>query len=141
MLLASNFGMTERWLGRYQSGFFAILRIVAGLLLSMHGAQKLFGWPGGQSPVKIGSLMGAAGVIELVCGCLVAIGLLGGLAAFVASGEMAVAYFMVHAKNGFFPILNKGDLAVIFCFVFLYIAAHGSGPASVDALLRRGRTR
>ncbi|MEO6325732.1 MAG: DoxX family protein [Thermoanaerobaculia bacterium] len=128
--------MTERWLGRYQAPIFVALRIIAGLLLFFHGMQKLFGWPGAKPPVALASLMGVAGAIELVCGALVTIGLLGGLAAFIASGLLAVAYFMSHAKGGFLPIVNKGELAVILCFVFLYIAAHGSGPASVDAALR-----
>ena len=96
----------------------------------MHGAQKLFGVIGGQK-VPLASLFGFAGLIELVGGLLIAIGLLTSWAAFIASGEMAVAYFMVHAKDGFWPVLNKGELAVVYCFLFLYIACRGGGRYSV----------
>ena len=78
-----------------------------------------------------------AGIIELVCGFLIAFGLFTRIAAFFASGEMAVAYFMVHAKGGFWPIDNKGELAVVYCFLFLYIAARGAGPYSADAAMRK----
>jgi putative oxidoreductase len=121
----------ERYLGRYSAHIFAIFRIVAGLLFMMHGAQKLFGWFGGQQ-VPVGSLPGIAGIIELVCGGLVLIGLFGSVAAFVASGEMAAAYFMAHQPRGTWPIQNQGELAALYAFVFLYIAAHGSGIWSVD---------
>jgi putative oxidoreductase len=127
----------ERLLGRYSPRAFALLRIFAGLMFMMHGTQKLFGWPGGEK-VAHGSLMGLAGVIEVVCGALILIGLFGSIAAFIASGEMAAAYFMAHAGQGFWPIQNRGELAVLYCFLFLYVAAHGSGVWSVDAL--RGRT-
>lgn len=118
---------------------FAIFRIVAGLLFLMHGTQKLFGFPGGKA-VPLASLIGVAGVIELVCGALILVGFLGGLAAFIAAGEMAVAYFMVHAPQGLWPIQNQGELAALYCFAFLFIAAHGSGIWSADAMLDRGRT-
>jgi putative oxidoreductase len=126
----------HRFLGKYSEYFYAVLRIVAGLMFAMHGAQKLFGWPGNKPTVPIASQMGAAGVIELVCGLMIALGLLASFAAFVASGEMAVAYFMVHAPKGSLPILNEGELAVLYCFVFLYIASRGSGPLSVDSVRR-----
>jgi len=117
---------------------FALLRLVAGALFACHGAQKLFGLFGGK--VMTGStLIMAAAVIELVGGILIAIGLLTRAAAFISSGEMAVAYFKAHAPGGFWPIQNKGEGAVIFCFVFLFIAAHGAGRYSLDALMRRGQ--
>lgn len=126
----------ERILGKYSAQLYAILRIVAGLMFAMHGSQKLFGIPGGKPPVEIASMMGAAGIIELVAGIMIAIGLLTSIAAFIASGEMAVAYFMAHAPNGSLPILNQGELAVLYCFLFLYFAAAGSGIWSVDAARR-----
>lgn len=117
---------------RFAPHVFAILRIVAGLLFAMHGTQKLFGWPGSQEPTA-DELMLAAGVIELVGGLLVAIGFYARLAAFVASGEMAAAYFKAHAAADLWPLLNRGELAVLYCFLFLYIAAHGAGIWSLDA--------
>jgi len=128
----------ERWLGKYAELLYAVMRVVVGLLFACHGAQKLFGVLGGQSQAA-NPLLFAAGIIEFVGGGLVALGLWAGYAAFVASGEMAFAYFMVHAPNGFWPILNKGELAVLYCFVFLYVASHGSGPLSVDALATKRR--
>jgi putative oxidoreductase len=129
----------ERLLGRYQAYLYALLRIVAGVMFAMHGAQKLFGTPGGKPPVELGSLLGIAGIIELVGGALIAVGLFAGTAAFIASGQMAVAYFRSHAPQGPLPLLNRGELAVIYCFLFLYVAAHGSGIWSVDAALARSR--
>ena len=126
----------DRWLGRHAERLFALLRIVAGLLFACHGAQKLFGALGGTAMTS-NPMMLAAGIIEFGGGLLIAIGLLTSWAAFIASGEMAVAYFMAHAKGGFWPILNKGELAVVYCFLFLYIAARGSGPYSVDAAMRK----
>lgn len=124
----------ERFLGKYSDYFYALLRIVAGLLFAMHGTQKLFGWPGNKPTVEIASLFGASAVIELVCGLMIALGLLAGFAAFIASGEMAVAYFMQHAPQAPWPILNGGELAVLYCFLFLYIASRGSGRLSVDSV-------
>ena len=130
----------QRTLGRYTPQLFAILRIIAGLMFAMHGTQKLFGWPGGKEPVAV-PLMIAAGVIELVAGLMIAIGLLASWAAFIASGEMAVAYFKAHAHPILsWPLLNQGELAVLYCFLFLYIAAHGAGIWSVDGS-RRGARR
>lgn len=128
----------ERWLGRHAERAFALFRIVAGLLFAFHGAQKLFGAFGGQATSQ--PLLLAAGIIELLGGALIAIGLLTSWAAFIASGEMAVAYFMVHQPEGTWPIENKGELAALYCFAFLYVAARGSGPYGVDAALR-GRRR
>jgi len=126
----------ERWLGRYADGLYALMRIVVGVLFACHGAQKLFGALGGQS--QLGNpLMVVGGVVEFLGGTLVALGLWAGYAAFVSSGQMAVAYFMVHASGGFWPIVNKGELAVLYCFVFLYIASRGSGRFSLDGLTQK----
>ena len=126
----------DRWLGRHAERAYALLRIVAGLLFACHGAQKLFGALGGTAMTS-NPMMLVGGIIEFGGGLLIAIGLFTSWAAFLASGEMAVAYFMVHAKGGFWPIINKGELAVVYCFLFLYIAARGSGPYSVDAAMRK----
>ncbi len=111
---------------------YAVMRIFTGLLFMQHGLQKLFGLFGGTPPEAPPFVVYGAGSIELVAGALVAIGLLAAPAAFIASGMMAVAYFMAHAGNGFFPIVNKGELAVLYCWVFFVIASHGSGIWSVD---------
>jgi putative oxidoreductase len=129
----------ERWLGRYSEVLYTLMRVVVGLLFACHGAQKLFGVLGGQSQLSNPMLVAAA-IVEFVGGGLVAIGLWAGYAAFVASGQMAVAYFMVHASGGFWPIVNKGELAVLYCLVFLYIASRGSGRLSVDALAKNLRS-
>lgn len=122
----------------YSEPAYASMRIVAGFVFACHGAQKYFGVLGGS--VQIHTTKGLiAGTIELVGGTLIALGLFTSIAAFIASGEMAVAYFWVHAKRGFWPILNKGELAVVLCFVFLYIAATGAGRYSLDQLRRRFR--
>jgi putative oxidoreductase len=128
----------ERWLERYSEPLYAVMRVVVGLLFACHGAQKLFGVLGGQSQLANPKLF-AAGIIEFVGGGLIALGLWAGYAAFVASGEMAVAYFTTHAPGGFWPVVNKGEPAVLYCFVFLYIASRGSGRLSVDALATRRR--
>jgi putative oxidoreductase len=123
-------------MSRASEFLYAVMRLVVGLLFACHGAQKLFGVLGGVSQLS-DTLLLAAGVIELVGGGLVAIGLWTGYAAFIASGQMAVAYFMVHAHKGFWPVVNKGELAVLYCFVFLYIASRGSGVLSVDSVAGR----
>lgn len=118
-------------LGRFADVAYALMRIAAGLLFAQHGAQKLFGVLGGTQ--QLGNpLLLVAGVVELVGGLLIAIGLLASVAAFVASGQMAVAYFMSHAPRGFWPVENKGELAALYCFVFLFVAARGAGKWSVD---------
>jgi putative oxidoreductase len=123
--------------GRWSEAAFTALRLVAGLLYACHGAQKLLGWPGGFGPsggtVPVVSLIGLAGVIELSGGALIALGLLARPVAFVCSGQMAAAYFMAHAPKGFWPILNGGELAVVYCFFFLFVAARGAGALSLDA--------
>ncbi len=137
----------ERFLGKYEPYAYALLRMVAGFLLLWHGSQKLLGFPPqqampGSPPPGLSPMMAFAGAIELVGGLLVLVGLFAGFAAFLASGFLAVAYFMAHfSMQAFLPIQNKGELAVIYCFVFLYIASRGSGVWSVDSLLNRGKQR
>jgi putative oxidoreductase len=124
------------FLAKRSTQVYAVLRFFAGALFACHGAQKLFGALGGHQ--EIHDPMGlAAGLIEFFCGLLVALGFRASIAALLASGEMAVAYFKVHASRDFWPIKNGGELAVIYCFVFLFIAAHGSGRPSLDAARRR----
>lgn len=124
---------------RFAPHLLAALRIMAGLLFLAHGLVKLFGFPSGAQPgqVPLASLMGVGGTIELVTGSLIALGLFTRPAAFIAAGQMAVAYFMFHAGSGFYPIVNKGELAILYCFVFLYLTAAGPGAFSLDG--RRGR--
>jgi putative oxidoreductase len=127
--------ISERWTGYLRS----LLRIVAALLFMAHGTQKLFAWPIDEprDPAPLLSLMGVAGVLETVGGTLLLLGLFTRPVAFLLAGEMAVAYFMSHAPNGFWPILNRGELAVLYCFLFLYLAAAGGGPWSIDAARSR----
>ncbi|WP_375585412.1 DoxX family protein [Cyclobacterium xiamenense] len=122
----------EKYLGKFAPQLYALLRIVAGFSFAMHGSQKLIGWPGGEEPKELFSMIGFAGVVELVGGILIMIGLIGSIAAFISSGQMAVAFFMVHAPQGWNPLLNGGEKALLFCFIFLFIAAKGSGIWSVD---------
>lgn len=124
-----------QWLERYAPPIYALLRIVSGFLFLCHGAQKVFGAFGGSVPPEL--LPKIAGWIELVAGLLILLGLFAGIAAFIASGEMAVAYFMAHQPSGGLPIQNHGELAVLYCFLFLYIAARGSGAFSIDGALRK----
>jgi putative oxidoreductase len=131
----------DRYLGRFSSEIYAVLRIVAGFLFLLHGTQKFLGWPpSGRPAMPMNAMMTVAGVIEIVGGTMILIGLFAGLAAFIASGQMAIAYFMVHQPMGAFPIQNNGEPAVLFCFIFLYIASRGSGIWSVDSLTRRPTT-
>jgi putative oxidoreductase len=125
----------ERVLARFSPQLYALMRIVVALLFACHGAQKLFGVLGGQQ-VVLASKFGLAGIIEFVGGLMIAIGFLTGTAAFVASGEMAYAYFTQHMPRGGAPIQNGGELAVLYCFVFLYIAARGVGIWGVDQRTR-----
>ena len=130
----------ERFLGRYSSVAYALLRLIAGLLFACHGGQKVLGMFGGTSGHPLPPIAMVGGYIELIGGFLVAFGLFGGYAAFICSGMMAVAYFMAHAKGGFFPIVNHGEPAVLYCFIFLLIAFRGSGPYSIDGLMNRTGT-
>jgi len=128
----------KRFVERHADRVFTLLRVVAGLLFACHGAQKLFGFPAA-GPPHLDRLMLAAAVIEFAGGILIALGLFTRPVAVIASGEMAVAYFMAHAPKGFWPVVNGGELAVLYCFVWLYVAARGGGRFSLDALWRRGR--
>jgi putative oxidoreductase len=114
----------------------SVLRIIAGLLFLEHGLSKYFGFPAPPSFQVVGVLW-FAGAIEIVAGALVAIGLFTRVAAFIASGEMAFAYFMAHFPKSFFPIVNGGDAAVLYCFIFLFIAVEGGGPWGIDAMRSR----
>ena len=133
----------ERYLGRISPFVYAFIRIFTGLMMACHGAAHAFGMFAPKMQAPLGSLLGVGGVIELVGGFLVALGLFGGWAAFLLSGTMAFAYFNFHVSKGsLLPIVNGGDAAVLYCFVFLYIACHGSGILSLDELLfRRTATR
>jgi putative oxidoreductase len=126
--------MRFTWLAPYSPHLLGLLRIMAGLMFLSHGLVKLFGFPPGAEPgqVPLVGLMGVGAVIELVAGALITIGCLTRPAAFIAAGQMAVAYWMFHAPGGFYPIVNKGELAALYCFLFLYIAAAGPGAFSVD---------
>ncbi len=124
-------------LGRFHETIYALLRIVAGFLFFQHGLPKLFGGFGRDQPAELMSQMGLAGVIEVFGGALIAVGLFTSPVAFIASGEVAVAYFQAHAPRGFWPIVNGGELAALYCFVFLYFAAMGSGKWSVDSLRKK----
>jgi putative oxidoreductase len=127
----------ERILGRYTEYIYAIVRIIMGLFFVLHATQKFWGYPplpaGMQGGPPTGMLL-VAGVIELVCGLLILFGFFASIAAFIASGEMAVAYFIGHFPHGFWPHTNVGEPAVLYCFIFLYIAAKGSGVWSIDSL-------
>jgi putative oxidoreductase len=119
----------------------SVLRIMTGLLFLEHGTQKLLGFP---PPVNPGpallSLLGFQGILELVGGILILIGLFTRPVAFILAGDMAVAYFYAHAPRGFFPTLNGGQLAILFCFVFLYLFVAGAGVWSVDEVRSRSRS-
>jgi putative oxidoreductase len=133
---------TLGFLSDWSPRLLSVLRIMAGLLYLAHGTQKLLGlppMPAGRASPDLLSLQGVSGILELVLGTLLVLGLFTRPAAFVASGHMAFAYFIGHAGRSFFPTLNNGDAAILFCFVFLYIAAAGPGPWSLDvARTRRG---
>jgi putative oxidoreductase len=126
-------------LSRFSPHLLGILRIVAGLLFLAHGLVKLAGFPPEAQPgvQPIMTLFGLAGIIELVAGTLIMLGLFTRPAAFIAAGEMAVAYWMVHAPQSPYPVVNMGDAAILYCFVFLYFAAAGPGAFSLDAAMRK----
>lgn len=127
--------LSSTWAPRLLS----ILRIITGLMFLQHGTQKILGFPATGKPiVNLLSLSGTAGLLELIGGTLIILGLFTRPVAFILSGQMAVAYFMVHAPESLYPVLNRGELAILFCFIFLYLAAAGAGPWSLDAQ-RRGR--
>ena len=130
----------ERYLGKHSDYLYVLMRIFVGLLFSCNGARKLLGVFGGLDGAGAAAQFPAqywfAGVIEFFCGILVAIGLFTGYAAFIASGEVAVAYFPNHFPKGFWPILNMGERAVFYCFTFLYIASRGAVRWGIDNLFR-----
>jgi putative oxidoreductase len=115
----------------------SVLRIVAALIFLEHGTQKLLGFPPHPNPPGMGSLSWFAAIIEIVGGPLLALGLFTRPVAFLLSGEMAVAYWTAHAPRGLFPVLNGGDAAILYCFIFLYLVFAGPGPWSLDALMGR----
>jgi putative oxidoreductase len=118
----------------------ALLRIFAGLIFICPGGLKLFGWFGGMpAGVKLTPLLWVAGILEVVGGTMIVLGLFTRAVAFITSGEMAVAYFMGHAPNGFFPIQNHGEGAVLLCFIFLFLWGNGAGPWSIDAAMAKRR--
>jgi putative oxidoreductase len=118
----------------------SIVRIVGALIFMEHGTQKLLGFPASPNPgPALMSLSWFAGVLELIGGALLALGLFTRPVAFILSGEMAFAYWMAHAPRNFYPVLNGGDAAILYCFLFLYIAFAGGGPWSLDAMMRRDR--
>jgi putative oxidoreductase len=120
----------------------AVLRIVAALIFMEHGTQKLLGFPPSDRPApELFSLIGLAGVLELVGGLLLLLGLFTRPVAFILSGEMAVAYWMAHAPRSFFPAVNDGDAAILYCFVFLYFVFSGPGPWSIDAMRTKTTSR
>ncbi len=130
---------------RREGATLALLRVMTGLMFMQHGVQKLFGelggWrgePGNTAPLV--SQAGLAGVLEVFGGALIVIGLFTRPVAFVLSGMMAVAYFQAHASDSFWPIVNRGELAALYCFVFLFFSARGAGPFSVDARLESRRS-
>jgi len=131
----------EKYLKSYSQHLYAIMRIVIGLLFVCHGAQKLFGVLGGfrgsGAAAPLFSLMGVAGIIEFFGGLLIAVGLLTGYTAFIASGMVAVGYFMAHFPHGFWPIANRGELAVLYCFIFLYIASQGVVVWGIDNVWKK----
>lgn len=126
-------------LNRFAPTLRSVLRIVAGLIFLAHGTQKILGFPASQMNPQVFSLSWTAGIIELITGTLLILGLFTRPAAFIASGQMAVAYWMVHAPNSPFPVLNGGDAAILYCFVFLYLVFAGPGPLSLDAAMGKDR--
>ena len=129
----ARFALLDRWSPQLLS----VLRIVVGFLFFWHGCAKLFHYPESMGDIPLFSLMGLAGTLELVGGAMLFLGLFTRIVAFILSGEMAFAYFMAHASHGFLPYVNHGEAAVFYCFVFLYLAAAGGGPISMDAMMHK----
>jgi putative oxidoreductase len=132
--------MNDSWLASKRNHVLSIVRIVVGFNFMCHGMQKTFGLFGGTRMAPL-SLLGVGGAIELAGGLLILLGLLTRPAAFLCSGEMAVAYFKQHAPGGLLPVVNRGELAVVYCFLFLYLVFSGPGPWSLDRFLQRGGRR
>ena len=129
----------DKMLANSQPAALSLFRFITGLLLFQYGVAKLFKFPAGTmfEKVELFSLYGAAGTLELVLGGLLMIGLFTRIVAFILSGEMAFAYFMGHFPKGFFPVLNNGTAAILFCFACLYLATAGGGPYSVDEMRKK----
>ena len=125
-------------LSRFADPAYCVMRLIVGLLFACHGGQKILGFPPAARAMQLDTLGMIGGYIELIAGFLIAFGLLTRFAAVISSGMMAVAYFMAHASGGFFPIVNRGELAVVYCFIFLFIFFYGPGRWALDALLKRG---
>lgn len=127
-------------IARYEPYILSIVRIVVALLFFEHGLSKMFGFPSASSTPALFTMSWFAGAIEFVGGLFLFIGFYARVAAFIMSGEMAFAYFLSHAPHGLFPIVNRGDAAILYCFVFLYFVFAGAGPWSLDAFLSRKRS-
>ena len=131
--------MSEYNRGGFNEFTLALLRIVAGLLFWQHGARKLMGWLGGNQVESIASLMGTAGILEFAGGILMILGLFTRPVAFLLSGQMAVAYFMRHSPQAFWPIMNGGELAALYSFIWLFFSMNGPGAFSLDGWMRSRR--
>jgi len=133
--------MIEHTMSKYTALTLTLLRIIAGFLFMPHGAQQLFGWLGGMgetgASASFPDLIWVAGVLEFFGGLCILLGAWTRLVAFLLSGMMATAYFMGHASQGFWPLVNSGELAVLYCFVFLFLAAEGGGPFAVERLWQK----
>jgi putative oxidoreductase len=127
----------DEFCAKWRPHFLSVLRIMTGLLFLEHGTSKLLGFPHVEKVPEIASMPGIGGILELIGGALIALGLFTRPVAFLLSGEMAVAYFTAHAPRALFPLLNSGDAAVLYCFVFLYLFFAGPGPWSIDATMKR----
>ena len=129
----------DQMFSRFQPAALSLFRFITGLLLFQYGVAKLLKFPGGTpfEKVELFSLIGAAGTLELVLGGLLMVGLFSRIVAFILAGEMAFAYFIGHFPRGFFPLLNNGTAAILFCFACLYIATSGPGPISVDEMRKK----
>jgi putative oxidoreductase len=125
----------------FSSYVLSIVRIIVGLLFLEHGTAKYLGFPVAQRVPEVLSMSGVGGLLELIGGALIVVGLLTRPVAFLLCGEMAVAYFYAHFPRNFFPVINGGDAAILYCFVFLYLVFAGAGPWSLDALLTRNRSQ
>lgn len=130
----------EGFLARYATYIYSIFRIVFGFMFMLHGTHKLLGWPAAEEPTEIAGIMVIGVIIMTLGGFMIMIGFFSSIAAFFASGMMAAAYFIVHQPLGSLPINNKGELAVAYCFAFLYIASRGSGVWSVDSIFKGSRS-
>ncbi len=129
----------SNWCAAWSPKLLSVLRIITAFLFMEHGGMKLFGFPAPMGHIPLFSLIGLAGVLEVFGGFLILIGLFTRPVAFILSGEMAFAYFMAHAPDGFWPVLNHGEPAVLYCFIYLYFASVGGGAWSVDNLICKGR--